>query len=170
MTDRKLLPVAFVIASVTALACAPADEGAGSADAVADEAAGEMSNPRFGVWQLESDRPPPYRNVMTYEPWGEGGMMITVATTNDDGETSEWSYATLFDGEFRPVEGQEDATTAVEVVDERTNRILNARAGEVYQVIINVLSEDGNTINNEYRRMREDGSEGVSYAVYRRIE
>lgn len=171
MTDRKLLPASFVIACVTALACGPADEGGASADAAAaDEAAGEMSNPRFGVWQLESDRPPPYRNVMTYEPWGEGGMMITVATTSDDGETSEWSYATLFDGEFRPVEGQENATTAVEVVDEHTNRILNARGGEVYQVIINVLTEDGNTINNEYRRTAEDGTESVSYAVYRRIE
>lgn len=170
MTDRKLLSASLMIASATALACAPADEGGGSADAAAGEAAEEMSNPRFGVWQLESERPPPYRNVMTYEPYGDGGMMITVATTNDDGETSEWSYATLFDGEFRPVEGQENATTAVEVVDERTNRILNARAGEVYQVIINVLSEDGNTINNEYRRTAEDGTESVSHAVYRRIE
>ena len=170
MTDRKLLPTSFLIACVTALACGPADEGGAPADAAADDAAEETANPRFGVWQLESDRPPPYRNVMTYEPWGEGGMMITVATTNDDGETSEWSYATLFDGEFRPVEGQEDATTAVEVVDERTNRILNARGGEVYQVIMNVLSEDGNTINNEYRRTAEDGTESVSYAVYHRIE
>ena len=170
MTYRKLLPTSFMIAGVAALACGPADEGSASADAAADETAETASNPRFGVWQLESDRPPPYRNVMTYEPWGAGGMMITVATTNDDGETSEWSYATLFDGEFRPVEGQEDATTAVEVVDERTNRILNARGGEVYQVIINVLSEDGNTIDNEYRRTAEDGTESVSHAVYRRIE
>ncbi|MDE2804676.1 MAG: hypothetical protein OXN18_05950 [Gemmatimonadota bacterium] len=170
MTYRKLLPTSFMIACVAALACGPADEGGASADAAANETAETASNPRFGVWQLESDRPPPYRNVMTYEPWGAGGMMITVATTNDDGETSEWSYATLFDGEFRPVEGQEDATTAVEVVDERTNRILNARGGEVYQVIINVLSADGNTINNEYRRTAEDGTESVSHAVYLRIE
>ena len=169
MTDRKLLAAPFVIASVAALACAPADEGGASADAATDETAEAPANPRFGAWQLESDRPEPYRNIMTYEPWGEGGMNITVATTNADGETSEWSYATLFDGEFRPVEAQEGATTAVEVVDERTNRILNARDGEVYQVIINVLSEDGNTIDNEYRRTAEDGTESVSHAVYRRI-
>jgi len=108
---------------------------------------------------------------MTYEPYGDGGMKITVATTNTEGETSSWGYVTMFDGEFHPVEGGgEGATTAVEVVDDRTNRILNARDGEVYQVIINVLSEDGNTIDNEYRRTREDGTESVSHAVYRRIE
>ena len=95
--------------------------------------------------------------------------MITVAQTNSEGETSEWSYATMFDGEFREVEGQENATTAVEVIDERTNHIHNARDGEVYQTIVNVLSEDGNTINNEYRRTRPDGTESVSHAVYRRI-
>ena len=128
------------------------------------------ANPRFGVWEMETDRQPPYRNVMTYEPWGEGGMRITVATTNDEGETGEWSYETLFDGEFRPVAGQEGATTAVEVVDERTNRIHNARDGRVYQIIMNVLSEDGNTINNEYRRINEDGTEeDPTYVVYRRI-
>ena len=106
---------------------------------------------------------------MTYEPYGEGGMRITVATTNADGETSEWGYVTMFDGVFRPVEGQEGAATAVEVVDERTNRILNQRDGEVYQVIVNVLSEDGQTIDNEYRRTLEDGTESVTNAVYRRI-
>ena len=107
---------------------------------------------------------------MTYEPYGDGGMKITVASVNAEGEPNEWSYVTMFDGEFRPVEGQENATTAVEVVDDRTNRILNARDGEVYQVIINVLSEDGNTIDNEYRRAMPDGSERVSHAIYRRIE
>lgn len=175
MNIRKLLSIPLVLVTAAGvLACGSGDgEGAGDAatEAQAAEAAAETpDNPRFGVWQLESDRPPPYRNVMTYEPWGDGGMKITVATTNADGETSSWGYVTMFDGEFRPVEGQEGATTAVEVVDEYTNRILNARDGEVSQVIINVLSEDGNTINNEYRRTRQDGTESVSHAVYRRIE
>ncbi len=141
--------------------------GGEMSDAMGDDM---PANPRFGVWEMETDRQPPYRNVMTYEPWGEGGMRITVATTNDEGETGEWSYETLFDGEFRPVAGQEGATTAVEVVDERTNRIHNARDGRVYQIIMNVLSEDGNTINNEYRRINEDGTEeDPTYVVYRRI-
>ncbi|MCY4400208.1 MAG: hypothetical protein OXE96_12855 [Gemmatimonadetes bacterium] len=171
MTAGKPLPGIFVLAasaSALAFACAPADQGGEQADA--DGAVAEApANPRFGVWQIETERPPPYRNIMTYEPYGDGGMRITVATTNADGETSEWGYVTMFDGEFHPVEGQENATTAVEVVDERTNRILNARNGEVYQVIVNVLSEDGNTIDNEYRRTGEDGTESVSHAVYKRI-
>ena len=160
------------VATGAAYACAPAgsDSGQGDADATGESAAESPSNPRFGVWRLESDAPPPASNIMTYEPWGDGGMKITVASTSAEGESSEWSYATLFDGVFRPVEGQENATTAVEVVDERTNHIFNARGGEVYQVIVNVLSEDGNAIDNEYRRTLPDGTERISHAVYRRIE
>ena len=171
MTVRKpLLSILVLSASAATFACAPADQGGEPADAAEATEAEAAANPRFGVWLLESDRPPPNRNVMTYESYGDGGMKITVASTNAEGEMSEWGYATMFDGEFHPVEGQENSTTAVEVVDDRTNRILNARNGEVYQIIINVLSEDGNTIDNEYRRTREDGTESVSHAVYRRIE
>ena len=172
MDNRRSLPSWLALAVAGALfACSPGGDAGGEAnESAADEAMEEAaSNPRFGVWELESDAEPPTRNVMTYEPWGDGGMMITVAQTNSEGETSEWSYATMFDGEFREVEGQENATTAVEVIDERTNHIHNARDGEVYQTIVNVLSEDGNTINNEYRRTRPDGTESVSHAVYRRI-
>ena len=159
-------------AAVALFACAPGgDGGEQAADVMPAETLEEAaSNPRFGVWELESDAEPPTRNVMTYEPWGDGGMMITVAQTNSEGETSEWGYATMFDGVFREVEGQENATTSVEVIDEWTNHIHNARNGEVYQTIVNVLSEDGNTINNEYRRMMQDGTVRVSHAVYRRIQ
>ena len=162
-----------IVATGAFFACGPAGDAGEQGEAgmsAAEEAVEAPSNPRFGVWQLESDNPPPFINIMTYEPYGDGGMKITVASTNAEGESNEWSYVTMFDGEFHPVEGQENAETAVEVIDERTNHILNARGGEVYQVIVNVLSEDGNTINNEYRTTREDGTERVSHAVYRRIE
>lgn len=125
---------------------------------------------RFGQWRMDSDRPAPYKNIMTYEPWGDGGMSITVAATNMEGDASEWGYDTLFDGVFRPVWGQEGAETAVEWVDERTTRISNMRDGRVRQVIINTLSEDGNTIENEYVRMDDEGKiTGVGHATYRRI-
>ncbi|MBT8336090.1 MAG: hypothetical protein KJO11_05760 [Gemmatimonadetes bacterium] len=125
---------------------------------------------RFGEWRLQSDAPPPASNVMTYEPWGDGGMRITVASTNAQGRTSSWGYATLFDGAFRAVDGQEGAETAVELIDERSTRILNRRDGRVYQVIINTLSEDGDTISNEYVRLDEEGRiMRVSHAVYVRI-
>jgi hypothetical protein len=69
------------------------------------------------------------------------------------------------------VEGQENSETAVEVVDDRTTRILNMRQGRVTQVVINTLSEDGNTISNEYVRLDESGAiSGVGHAVYRRIQ
>lgn len=138
--------------------------------ASAADAAAQDTNPRFGVWRLQSDAPPPSSNIMTYEPYGDGGMSITVESTNREGRSSSWGYVTLFDGVFRPVSGQENAETSVEVVNERTTRISNKRNGRVYQVIINTLSEDGNTINNEYVRLDEDGKiTRVTHAVYERI-
>ncbi len=175
MVSRKnvSIPILFALSAVAA-GCDSGDgasEGADGSDAAApaDSGAEAASNPRFGVWQIETDRPAPYRNVMTYEPYGDGGMRITVRQTNEDGETDEWGYVTMFDGVFRPVSGREGAESAVEVVDERTNRILNARDGEVTQTIVNVLSEDGDEIHNEYRSVAADGTERVSHAVYRRI-
>src|SRR5262247_4117092 len=106
---------------------------------------------RFGVWD-NSNNP---NNVMTYEPYEKGGMKITVSNPSKPGD--EWSYVTMFDGKFRPVTGQKGAETAVEVINEKSTRIYNKRDGLVYQVVINTLSEDNNTINNEYVRMDKDG-------------
>jgi hypothetical protein len=107
---------------------------------------------------------------MTYEPFEDGGMRITVESTNARGQQSTWSYVTLFDGAFRPVAGQNSAETAVEVINESTTRISNVRNGRVYQVIINTLLEDGDTISNEYVRLDEDGNiVRVTHATYRRI-
>ncbi len=129
----------------------------------------QTANPRFGRWKMKSDEPPPALNIMTYEPYGDGGMRITVEATNAKGEKRKWGYVTLFDGKYRPMTG--DTTTeetAVEVVDSRTNKIMN-KTGDRVNVIMNVLSEDGNTINNEYRNVDENGKVTVTHAVYERI-
>lgn len=116
---------------------------------------------RFGVWD-NANNP---NNVMTYEPYGDGGMKITVS--NPSRPEATWSYVTFFDGVFRPVTGQENAETAVEVIDARSTRIYNKRNGVVYQIVINTLSEDHNQINNEYIRFDENGKIiGVSHVTY----
>ena len=46
---------------------------------------GQTTNPRFGVWKMRSDAPPPAINIMTYEPYGDGGMGITVESTKPAG-------------------------------------------------------------------------------------
>ncbi len=98
-------------------------------------------------------------------------MSITVESTNAQGRDSKWGYVTMFDGVFRTVSGQEGSETAVVVVDDRTTRILNKRDGRVYQVILNVLSEDGNRIDNEYVRLDENGDMvRISHAIYDRIK
>jgi hypothetical protein len=116
---------------------------------------------RFGIWD-NSTNP---NNVMTYEPHGKGGMKITVSNPSKPGD--EWSYVTMFDGVFRPVTGQKGAETAVEVINAKSTRISNKRDGVLYQVVINTLSEDNNTINNEYVRLDKDGKiTGVTHVTY----
>ena len=136
---------------------------------VASADASAQDNPRFGVWKLRSDAPPPQVNIMTYEPYMGSGMRITVASTNARGQSNEWGYTTMFDGEFLPVEGQENSETSVEIVTDAVTRISNRRDGRVYQVIINTLSEDGNSISNEYVRLDENGKiTRVTHAIYDR--
>ncbi|MCU1385159.1 MAG: hypothetical protein JWL71_3856 [Acidobacteria bacterium] len=116
---------------------------------------------RFGVWDNAADP----NNVMTYEPYEKGGMKLTVS--NPSKPEAAWSYATMFDGKFRPVTGQKGSETAVEVINDKSTRIYNKRDGVVYQVVINTLSDDNNKINNEYIRMDKDGKiTGVTHVTY----
>ena len=118
---------------------------------------------RFGVWD-NSTNP---NNVMTYEVFEKGGSKLTVS--NPSNPASDWSYVTLFDGVFRPVTGQPGAETAVEIINPKSIRIYNKRDGVVNQVVINTLSEDNNTISNEYIHMDKDGKiTGVTHVTYRR--
>ena len=81
--------------------------------------------------------------------------------------SQDWSYVTLFDGVYRPVQGQEGAETAVEIINPKSIRIYNKRNGVLNQVVINTLSDDNNTINNEYIRMDKDGKiTGVTHVTY----
>jgi hypothetical protein len=130
----------------------------------------QPANPRFGKWKLKSDEPPPALNIMTYEPYQDDGMKITVEATNAKGEKRKWGYVTFFDGKFRPMTGDTSIEeTAVEVIDARTNKILN-KTGSRVNVILNVLSEDGNRIDNEYRNVDENGKVTITRAVYERIQ
>lgn len=120
---------------------------------------------RFGVWDNTTNP----NNVMTYEAFEKGGSKLTVSNPSKPGD--EWSYVTFFDGVFRPVTGQPGSETAVELINgsAKSIRILNKRDGVVYQVVINTLSEDNNTINNEYIRMDKDGKiTGVTHVTYKR--
>jgi hypothetical protein len=116
---------------------------------------------RFGVWDNSTDP----NNVMTYEPFEKSGSKLTVSNPSKPG--TEWSYETLFDGKFRPVAGQKDSETAVEIINDKSIRVYNKRAGVVYQVVINTLSDDDQKINNEYIRMDKDGKiTGVTHVTY----
>jgi hypothetical protein len=133
--------------------------GQGKAEAKADNT--DPRTARFGVWD-NSTNP---NNVMTYELYEKNGSKLTVS--NPTNPASDWSYVTLFDGVFRPVTGQQGAETAVEIINSKSIRIYNKRDGVVNQVVINTLSEDNNTISNEYIRMDKDGKiTGVTHVTY----
>jgi hypothetical protein len=146
----------IVRAAVTASLCAAA------------VASAQHANPRIGTWKLKSDAPPPAINIMTYEPYGNGGMKVTVHAVNAQGRVSEWTYNTMFDGKDERVSGDtRTETTAVRKIDDRTNEIVNKRGGKVIQIITNVLSADGRTINNTYKNYTEAGElTSTTYAVY----
>jgi hypothetical protein len=130
-----------------------------------------QTNPRLGKWKLKQEAPPPALNIMTYEPYGIGGMKVTVESTNREGRTSKWTYSTKFDGKDEPVSGDtRTETTAVKKIDDRTNEITNKRGGKVVQVIINVLSADGKTINNTYKNYNDAGEvTTTTTAVYEKL-
>jgi len=124
----------------------------------------DTTNPRtarFGVWD-NSTNP---NNVMTYEIFDKDGSKLIVS--NPSNPASDWSYVTLFDGVFRPVTGRPGSETAVEIINSKSIRIYNKRDGVVNQVAINTLSDDNNTIHNEYIRMDKDGKiTGVTHVDY----
>ncbi len=162
MRYRNLLACTAVFASamftaVPALAQAPAGAAAKKVDNTDPKTA------RFGVWD-NSTNP---NNVMTYESFEKGGSKLTVS--NPSNPAQDWSYVTMFDGKFMPVTGQPGSETAVEIINPKSIRIYNKRDGVVNQVVINTLSEDNNTINNEYIRMDKDGKiTGVTHVIYNR--
>ena len=91
---------------------------------------------------------------MTYEPFGRGGMKVTVESKERAGPRAEVDLPTMFDGKDEPVTGHPSAdTTSVKKIDAH-HEITNKKAGKVLQIITNVISEDGNTIDNTYQEFR----------------
>lgn len=155
----------FVVAAVVAVALVSGTESfAQRGGGQGAKPAGPPTDPRtarFGVWD-NSTNP---NNVMTYEGFEKGGSKLTVS--NPSNPASDWSYVTMFDGVYRPVTGQPGAETAVEIINDKSIRIYNKRDGVLNQVVINTLSDDNNTINNEYIRMDKDGKiTGVTHVTY----
>jgi len=132
-------------------------------------ASAQSANPRIGRWKLKQESPA--LNIMTYEPWGNGGMKVTVESTSKDGRTATWTYNTMFDGKDMPVSGDtRTETSAVKKIDDRTTEITNKRGGKVAEVITNVLSSDGNRIDNTYKNYNEKGElTTTTTAVYERM-
>ena len=130
------------------------------------------SNPRFGKWKLKSEAPAPQSNIMTYEPFGDHGMKITIDAVSRDGAKSQWFYTTNFDGKDETVTGNPGTDTgSVKVITPAINEIIYKKNGKVSQVLTNVLSPDQNTIGVMYMRVDAEGkTTNVTFATYERMK
>ena len=129
-------------------------------------------NPRFGKWKLKSDAPAPQSNVMTYEPYGDHGMKITIDAVNREGVKSQWGYVTNFDGKDEPITGNPGADSgAVRATSAAVNEIIYKKNGRVTQILTNVLSTDHDTLGIIYMRQDADGkTTNVTFATYQRVK
>jgi hypothetical protein len=162
MRIRNLLVCTAIVTAALVTAGSSYAQGQAQAKPKAEDKT-DPRTARFGVWD-NSTNP---NNVMTYEGFEKGGSKLTVS--NPSNPAQDWSYVTMFDGQFRPVTGQPGSETAVEIINPKSIRIYNKRDGVVNQVVINTLSEDNNTISNEYIRMDKEGKiTGVTHVTYLR--
>ncbi|MBP8274461.1 MAG: creatininase family protein [Acidobacteria bacterium] len=178
--DLAEIGVTNTVNQVRALLAAPksasttaAASTASSQSAAAPAAA--PTNPRFGAWKLKPATPPAEgdrsSNIMTYAPWNGTGMSVKIETTNRAGEPgTPWGYNTMLDGKDLPVTGRQGTDTAsVAVLNDKINVIIYKQGTRLVQVLQNVLSADGNTINVSYTSTTAAGETRTTYAVYERI-
>ena len=129
------------------------------------------SNPRFGHWKLKSDAPAPQSNIMSYEPYNGKGMTVTIDQVNKDGSATKWGYNTMFDGKDEPLYGNPGQDTgSVRVITPAINEIVYKKGGKVVQVLVNVLSPDGQKLGITYFRQNAEGkTTGVTFATYEKM-
>jgi hypothetical protein len=135
-------------------------------------ASAQDANPRFGRWKLKSEAPAPQSNIMTYEPFGDHGMKITIDSVNREGSKSQWFYTTNFDGKDEPITGNRVADSgSVRVISPAVNEIVYKKNGRVTQILTNVLSPDHDTLGIIYMRQDAEGkTSNVTFATYQRIK
>jgi hypothetical protein len=132
-----------------------------------------QDNPRYARWKLKSEAPAPQSNIMTYEAHNGTGMKVTIDSVNRTGAESKWFYTTMFDGKDEPVTGRNGtATGSVKVITDRINEIVYKNAeGKITQILMNVLSPDGNTITVSYVSVDAQGNlRPPTYATYERMK
>jgi len=131
-------------------------------------AVAQTTNPRFGKWKLKSTNPNS-TNIMTYEAWNGTGMKITVETTSaSTGAKSSWGYATMFDGKPYPVVGQDGTTAIVNVITDKISEIIYKKGDRLSQFLVNVLSDDNQSIEVSYYRTDAQGKTNETHATYER--
>lgn len=168
--DLAEIGVTNTVAQVKALLAAPPKPAAPGAAQTAP------ANPRFGSWKIKPATPPAEgdksSNIMTYAPWNGTGMSVKIETTNRTGDAgTPWGYNTMLDGKDLPVVGRNGTDTAsVMPLNDKINVIIYKQGNRLVQILQNVLSADGNTLNISYTSTDAKGETKTTYAVYEKIK
>jgi len=134
----------------------------------------QANNPRHGKWRLKpTDPAQTSTNVMTYEPFNNTGMKITINQLQPDGTlTPQWGYTTMFDGKDEAMTGSRAKDLAsVKSLSDRVNEITYKRDGKITQILTNVISTDGTTLGIIYMNMDAEGkTTRVTFATYEKMQ
>ena len=164
MSSRFRTPiVAMVLALVVALfdVTAQVQEGRRDAREVAPEAL-------IGTWELNVARStyasgsPPKSQVRNFDYTRDGMILCHSVLVSANGNTSEFHWATTFDGTEHPEYSRNNGAIVAAMIgltkkDERTLDITVRNRGALLQTGDFKLSEDGNTLTQTLNNTTPDG-------------
>ena len=134
------------------------------------------ADPSVGKWVLNvkksTYRPgaAPKSQIRTYQE-SASGIVATVVTVSDEGETSTVSFPVNDDGQSRPVTGS-TSIDAIRMgrVDRKQLKSQLMQRGKQVATTVREVSEDGNTLTITYDGGATDGSRVHYVAVFDRFD
>ena len=121
-------------------------------------------DPFAGVWKFNralsefNPGPPPEEATLTHQPTGPDEVEMIAEIFSDDGTSITRVNTVRFDGREYPVTGDpsKDAVAAFKI-DPRTLVVIYRKDGQINQVSLRMLTEDGQVTNSRQWGVTEDG-------------
>ncbi len=136
-------------------------------------ALGAAEDPLIGTWKLNvakskySPGPPPQRETLKFEPYGDNGIKVTAEITDAQGKTTVTEYSGSFDGKDVSVTGSEDADTAsMKRIDAYTTERTYKKGGRVTNTARRVVSKDGKALTVTAKGTNAKGQSVNNVAVF----
>jgi hypothetical protein len=114
-----------------------------------------QKDPLIGKWKLDlskstySPGPAMRSEILTFEPFGKGGVKVTVDQVDSQGKKILTEYSGNFDEKDMPIHGVPEAdTVALKRIDANTTERIYKKDGKVISRIRRVVSKDGKMLTN----------------------